>query len=161
MNAVHYLESLKGVDSSRIGVVGLSMGGGVAVKISLMLENVEALVLLAPALHFPQLMKRDEVKPVNGYVYMGAHRLKVDNALELAGFTVIESAPKIKAPTLIIHAVDDGVVPINQSRRFYKDLRVEKRFVELSGGHVFNDYKARERLITEVRNWFISHIPLE
>jgi len=162
LNAARYLSGRPEVNSAKIGLIGLSMGGGVAVKVAATLENVGAVVLLAPALYWPQLARgMAGVKPEEGYIYMGALRLKVENAIEMTQFSVIELAPEIKAPTLIIHATDDNVVPISQSRKFIEGLNVEKRLLEVSGGHVFNDYKVREMITGEIKKWLASHLPLE
>ncbi|MCC6003073.1 MAG: prolyl oligopeptidase family serine peptidase [Thermofilum sp.] len=65
----------------------------------------------------------------------------------------------MKAPTLIIHAVDDMVVPISQARRFYEKLKVEKKFIEIEhGGHVFENYNVRRRIEREVLDWVKRHL---
>ncbi len=156
-NAIKYI--MKKTGAERVGVVGLSMGGGVAVKVSANSEHVGALALLSPALDFPSLSIKKYFKEEQGYVYFGALRLKKRNAQELLGFSVMNLAIELVAPTLIIHSVDDELVPISQARDFYRLLRAEKKFVELKkGGHVFNDYYIRQRVIEEVTSWMKRHL---
>lgn len=159
-NAVSFLKSLPSVDASRFAVIGLSMGGGVAVNLAAGREDVAALVLLSPALDWPELAARvPQPKIEGGYVYMGPHRMRVDCIAETMKFTVMDLADQVKAPTLIIHAVDDAVVPISQSKRFYEKLKVEKKFVEIErGGHVFDDYNVRRRIEAEILDWIRRHL---
>jgi len=158
-NAAAFLKTLDGVDASRFAVVGLSMGGGVAVSLAAGREDVAALVLLAPALDWPELAQRIPQPPVReGYVYMGALRLRAERAAETMRFSVMHLAEEVKAPTLIVHAVDDEVVPIGQARRFYEKLRVEKKLLEVRAGHVFNDYHVRREIEREVLSWIRAHL---
>jgi len=159
-NAASFLKSLPSVDGSRFAVIGLSMGGGVAVSLAAGRDDVAALVLLSPALDWPELAARvSQPKIEGGYVYMGPHRLRVDCVTETMKFTVMDLAEQVKAPTLIIHAVDDVVVPISQSKRFYEKLKVEKKLVEIErSGHVFDDYNVRKRIEAEVLDWIKRHL---
>jgi len=86
-------------------------------------------------------------------------KLKVECVTETTKFTVMDLAERVKAPTLIIHAADDAVVPISQSKRFYEKLKVEKKFVEIErSGHVFDDYNVRRRIEAEVLDWIKKHL---
>jgi len=156
VNAVRYI--VGETNSRNVGLVGLSMGGGVAVRVSTTLEEVKALALLSPALDFTQLTSRIPFRLEKGYMYLGALRLKAANAVRLFKFSVMELAPRVQVPTLIIHAVDDEIVPIDQARRFYERLEVEKRLIEVRGGHVFNDYHVRQRVLSEIAEWMKEHL---
>lgn len=157
-NAADYLKRLGRVDAGEMGVVGLSMGGGVSVKLAAEREDVAALVLLSPALDFTELASAVRPRSEGGYVYLGALRLKAENAVELSGFSVMDLAERVRAATLIIHAVDDKVVPASQARRFYERLRCEKKMVEVRGGHVFEDYGVRREVVGEVVAWLRDHL---
>lgn len=157
-NALRHLKAWEKVDGSRIAVVGLSMGGGVAVKLAAGREDVAALVLLSPALDWPELVGRAPFKVEGEYVYMGALRLRVENAMENIKFSVMDLVERVVAPTLVVHATDDEVVPLSQAKRFYEGLKVEKKFVEVRGGHVFNDYGVRRLIESEVLSWISGHL---
>jgi len=138
----------------------LGLGGGVAGGLAAGRDDVAALVLLSPALDWPELAARiPQPKVEGGYVYMGPNRMKVECVTETMKFTVMDLAERVKAPTLIIHAADDVVVPISQSKRFYEKLKVEKKFVEIErSGHVFDDYNVRRRVEAEVLDWIKKHL---
>lgn len=160
LNAASFLKTLPGVDASRFAVIGLSMGGGVAVSLAASVDSVAALVLLAPALDWPELAQRmPQPPPVKeGYVCMGPNRMRIEKIAETMKFSVMHLAEQIKAPTLIVHAVDDQVVPISQAKRFYDKLKVEKKFLEVRAGHVFDDYHVRREIEREVVAWIKAHL---
>ncbi|MCX8183713.1 MAG: alpha/beta fold hydrolase, partial [Crenarchaeota archaeon] len=83
-NAASHLKSLGEVDASRLAVIGLSMGGGVAVKTVAGRDDVAALVLLSAAFHFPDLVVLVPLRQEGGYVYLreGTMRMKAENWLE-------------------------------------------------------------------------------
>lgn len=160
-NAAGFLKNVPEVDGTRFGVVGLSMGGGVAVSLAAGREDVGALVLLSPALDWPELFQqaRGFFRAEEGYVYWGPNRMRDVYAMETMNFSVMGLAEEIKAPTLIIHSIDDMVVPISQAKRFYEKLKVEKKFIEIEhGGHVFDDYNVRRRIEQEVLDWVKRHL---
>lgn len=160
MSALSFLKTISNIDSSKLAIIGLSMGGGVAVKLAAGRDDVSALILLSPALDWPQLApKSQEAVQVEGeYVYMGPHRMRIEKIMETMNFTVMDLAQEIKAPTLIVHALDDETVPISQPKRFYEQLRTEKKFLEVTGGHVFNNYQVRRRIEQEILSWISSHL---
>ena len=52
--------------------------------------------------------------------------------------SVIDEAPKIKVPWLLVHGSEDDVVPIQESREIFARANEPKHFVELKGAnHVF------------------------
>lgn len=162
-NAANFLKNLTSIDNSRFAIIGLSMGGGVAVNLAANRDDIAALVLLSPALDWPELTSTLSQWKVEGdYVYMSPpgspsprlYRMKINCATEMMKFSVMGLAELIKAPTLIIHAIDDIVIPISQARRFFERLKAEKKFIEIEhGGHVFEDYDTRRRIEKEILDW--------
>ncbi|MEM1509528.1 MAG: alpha/beta fold hydrolase, partial [Thermofilaceae archaeon] len=151
LNAASYLKSLTRVDATRFAVVGLSMGAGIAVSLASNRDDVAALILLSGGYGLrgrpPIGMEKD------GYFYLGALRRKAECVREDADFSVMELAERVRAPTLVIHSVDDEVAPISRAKEFYEKLTGEKKFVEVRGGHVFNDYHVRRQVESEVLAW--------
>lgn len=161
-NAVKYLKNLESVDASRLALVGLSMGGGIAAKVAAARSDIAALVLLSAGLDWLELWPlRGYVSRVvleGGYVYESWYRMRIDNLRDSLRFSAMDDAERVRAPTLMVHAVDDTLVPIDHARRFYERLKAEKRLLEVSGGHVFWDYHLRRRIIAEVVAWIRAHL---
>ena len=92
-----WLAELGQVDASRIALVGRSLGSGVAVQVAKE-RPVHSVVLITPYDSILAIAKRRfRVMPIE---YMLRHR-----------FESIKYAPSLKAPTYILRAFDDDVVP--------------------------------------------------
>jgi len=154
-NAVRYVESV--LRPRRLGLIGLSMGGHVAVKTAHRLgDKVSSLVLLAPGIDLGKLVEVaiNIVPRVGDFYIFGPLRLRREGVESLAKSNAMDLAEEIKAPTLIIHAKNDEVVPYAQSAEFYNRLRAEKKLVLLEeGGHVFATPASRLRVLEEVTEW--------
>lgn len=94
---VDWLAARAHVDASRIAVVGRSLGSGVAVQVAKE-RPVHSVVLITPYDSILALAKRKfRVMPIE---YMLRHR-----------FESIKFAPALKAPTYVLRAASDDVVP--------------------------------------------------
>ncbi|MCS0597184.1 alpha/beta hydrolase [Massilia agri] len=92
-----WLAALGQVDASRIAVVGRSLGSGVAVQVAKE-RPVHSVVLITPYDSILAIAKRRfRVMPIE---YMLRHR-----------FESIKYAPSLKAPTYVLRALEDDVVP--------------------------------------------------
>lgn len=92
-----WLAALGQVDAARIAVVGRSLGSGVAVQVAKE-RPVHSVVLITPYDSILAIAKRRfRVMPIE---YMLRHR-----------FESIKYAPSLKAPTYVLRAFEDDVVP--------------------------------------------------
>ena len=147
-------------DVSRLGILGLSMGGAVAINIASKDQGIKAIALLSPAINFKEtsVKKAIERQLDSEFFYWGPFRLKT-KCLESFNVDLTNKAEQISAPTLIIHAVNDETVPFKQSETFFKKLHCIKKIVEINeGGHVFYTYRSRTKVIEEAVEWFLTHL---
>ncbi|MCS7104844.1 MAG: alpha/beta fold hydrolase [Thermofilaceae archaeon] len=154
-NAIQFLKTLDKVDASRFAIVGLSMGGFVATRVAAGRSDIAALVLLSTS-PFAPFERRWERFQRGEYVYFGALRIRVEGLEDLVSSP--ELASLIKAPTLQIHAVDDEAVPLDRAKASFEALNVKKKFLEVKGGHVFNDYNVRREVEAVVLSWIREHL---
>jgi len=154
-SAVRYVEAV--LRPRRVGLLGLSMGGHVAVKTAHRLgDRVSSLVLLAPAIDFGRLIEEaiERVPRVGDFYVFGPLRLRREGVESIVRSNAMDLAEEIRAPTLIIHAKNDEAVPYTQSVEFYSRLRSEKKLVLLEeGGHIFATPASRLRVLEEVTEW--------
>ncbi|WP_449463529.1 alpha/beta fold hydrolase [Tardisphaera miroshnichenkoae] len=155
-NAFAYASSLDFVDKERMGLLGLSMGGYIAVKLASEV-NAKSVVLISPGLRVP--MRNVNVPTRDGYIYMDALRIKAENArkaMQRMSGEAYELAPGLNQPFLVIHAKDDPVVPFSSSEGFIERLGSKnKRLLSFEkGGHVLSDYDIRRKAYSEIVNWF-------
>jgi len=158
-NAIRYVENV--FKPSKIGILGLSMGGHIAVKTAYRFrDKISSLILLAPAIDIGKLVEQAIAKlpKINEYFVFyifGAYRLKKEGVESIVKSNAMDLAENITSPTLLIHAKNDEVVPHTQSIEFYNRLRIEKKKLVLldEGGHVFSTITSKSRVIQEIVEW--------
>ena len=120
-----YLVSTRGVAPGRIVIYGWSLGGAVAARLAATLppDQQPAAVVIASA--FSSLGD------------MAAHHYPLFPTRLLLRFDypTAADAARIRRPTLVIHSVDDEIVPFAQGRRIFDAITAEKLFLQASGGH--------------------------
>lgn len=110
-----------------VSLIGSSMGGYLAALYASRHPEVERLVLLAPAFHFPQRWP-EELGPDKTAEWQRTGRLEVfhygENRPRHVGWQLIEDArgfaaePSFTQPALIFHGLGDTVVPHAYSEAF-------------------------------------------
>lgn len=165
-----------------VSVVGLSMGGALALKFAAQRAGLPALVLLAPYIDMPTAIKRIAATseywgwllpyfasgggrsihdPVAAEQGLG-HGVFTPNALR-ALYEVMTDAttalPLIKSPTLVIQSREDNrIAPASAERAFAQLGAREKRLIWTEGaGHVITVDYGRERVFELVAEWLTTH----
>ncbi|MCD6509654.1 MAG: alpha/beta fold hydrolase [Thermoprotei archaeon] len=151
--------------NDRIGVVGLSLGGAVAIHLatSSLKDFIRCVVLLSPAIDFREICVRLRAgisSETSDFAYLGPQRIRLKGLSNICSFNGLEYAVQMSAPTLIIHAKDDSVVPYTQSTKFFKALHIQDKELILleEGGHVFSTYESRRSAIKQCTSWLIRHL---
>jgi dienelactone hydrolase len=127
--AFEYLNARKGVDSSRIGVMALSMGGYYAPRIAAFEHRYAA--CLAWGAHFDYhevWVHRRKVLESGGTIASSAMwqlpwvlgKPDMNSAMEKCkAYTLAGVAEKIRMPICITHGQDDNIVPVDMAHRLY------------------------------------------
>jgi carboxylesterase len=162
----------------RVGVVGLSMGGALAVRLAARHRELPALVLLAPYLEMPPglrriaraaplwgrllpyLRSRDprsirdqrEIALNRGYGVLSAGALAT---LERIVRAASADLPWVASPTLLIQSREDNRISPHAAERAYARLGArERRLMWTEGaGHVITVDFGREAVIEETAGW--------
>jgi pimeloyl-ACP methyl ester carboxylesterase len=115
----------KSYEPSRLVLYGESLGTGVAVRLATE-RQVAGLVLDAP------YTSTVDVASLT-YWFIPVTWLMWDQ------FRSIDIIKQVKAPILILHGDQDGIIPISLGERLYQAAPEPKRFVRLKGlGHITN-----------------------
>ncbi|NUQ21031.1 MAG: alpha/beta fold hydrolase [Gemmatimonadaceae bacterium] len=163
-------------------VVGLSMGGALAIILAAETPTMPALALIAPYVSMPRRARFvARFHPIWGvitpYFRSGGERSIHDESERARnrGYGVLTpgllfelsrvvrrvqtSLPRIKSPTLVIHGLNDERIPPDAAEREYARLGApEKRLVWLDqGGHVLTVDHGRDRVIGLVVDWLARH----
>lgn len=172
----HEYDELRAIHE-HVAVVGLSMGGALAIALAAERE-VEALVLLAPYVEMPPLVDRlAKTSRFWGWLFpyfstrgqesihdpqaakegLG-HGILTPAALRAIAEVVRaadEALPRVKAPTLIIQSREDNRIPPEIAERGFARLGAQvKRFVwTIGAGHVITVDFGRERVFELTAQW--------
>jgi carboxylesterase len=175
-------ESLR-LKHDRVAVVGLSMGGALAVTLASH-HDIDALVLLAPYLamppfarrmaetshawgwllpYFSSLGNRSIRDPVAASRALG-HGILTPNALR-AFYDVVrdaaEALPRVKAPALVIHSRGDNRISQESAEQAFARLGSrDKRLVWTNGAaHVITVDYGHERVSALTADWLEHRLP--
>jgi dipeptidyl aminopeptidase/acylaminoacyl peptidase len=123
--AAEWLASLPGVDPERIGVLGFSQGGQVALLAGSRTKRIKAIVAYYPVTDI------DRWKVTTSHPTIPDYIRYVCEPGGSAFRSPVYVARKIEAPVLLIHGDRDTRVPTEQSIKLKETLERLKRTVEL------------------------------
>jgi carboxylesterase len=167
-----------------VAVVGLSMGGALAVRLAVRDRRVPAVVLLAPYLEMPKRLRRvaaaswiwgaitpfvrsrdprsirdpAEVALNRGYGFISAAALRSLVAISDAARGDLS---RLQLPALVVQSRDDNRISAEACERAFAEITARHRkLVWVEGaGHVITVDYGRERVFAEVAEWLERWIP--
>ena len=164
------IDLLKQQGYRRIGLMGSSFGGLVAILTASQRTDLACLALKCPVVDFAEELRlgfgddemarwkaTDTIPNIMG----GPDRIRLryafyDDALRRIAY---DPARSISAPTLIVQGDKDEHVPLHQSRHLYDALRVKKQLEMLSGAdHQFTKGEDFKQMTTLIADWLVSHL---
>ena len=126
----------------RICYAGHSMGGAVGVLRASSDSRIRLLVSLAGMVHIKAFAQREfgSVKPGEGFMWdeptCPLSQAYMEDMARIN--SVVDLAPQIKAPWLLMHGTEDDVVPIQDSNDIFRKANDPVELVEIKGAsHVF------------------------
>ncbi|MBI1941493.1 MAG: alpha/beta hydrolase, partial [Acidobacteria bacterium] len=154
VDAVKFFRRQKGIDATRVGLCGLSLGGLVAAAIAHR-ARVKALVLWS-ALARPELLRSlaaSLAQPIpgsSGAVEYDAREISPRFLASLGGIVPLKLLARYRQPTLIIHPEKDQSVPASHAEDFFLASGApNKQTIIVDGAdHTFNSL-AWERDVIE------------
>jgi hypothetical protein len=119
--AYSYLTRQRGVPATRVILAGRSLGSAVAVELATRVDAAGVLMFSAI----------DSVPRTAGrlFPYVPAAFLTRNR------FDSCNKVPTLHIPIVMIHVVDDELVPVSTARTMFREIRAPKKFVETDGGH--------------------------
>ncbi len=151
------IDAVKKAGYGEIIYVGHSMGGAVGVIRAASDDRINRLVSLAGMVHTNLFLEVEfgDVIPDAGYMWEDEDcPLSTTFAEDMREIDdVLDKAPAIHVPWLLVHGDEDDVVPIDQSREIFGKANEPKKLVELPGvDHVFSD-AGLQPMIQAVTSW--------
>ena len=126
--AFDYLLTKDDVDSRRIALIALSMGGYYAPRAVAFEKRYAACIVWAPEWDLSEFWeKRPDDYPLGLHLMwvMGVDNMKAARE-KLRDFYLKDVAPLIECPTLVLHGQNDQQVPVSHATRLYDALRCPK-----------------------------------
>ena len=148
------LDHLKGY---AVCYVGHSMGGAVGVLRASEDDHIQLLVSLAGMVHTKAFAQREfgDVTPDEGFMWdepdCPLSQAYMDDLTQIN--TVVDLAPQIDVPWLLVHGDEDDVVPIEDSRDILAKANDQTQLIRLqSANHVFSD-ESTPVMVERVSAW--------
>lgn len=165
-----------------VALVGLSLGGALAVRFAAEHHDIRGLVLLAPYLDMPAFVRRMAATSrywgwfVPYFSSRGAESIRdpgaasmalghglltpaILRAIQEAVDSAAESLPRVRSPALVIQSREDNrISPESAERAFGRLGSPVKKFVWTSGaGHVITVDYGHERVFALTAAWLEAH----
>jgi len=157
----------------RIGLVGSSFGGLVAILTAAERRDIACLALKCPVVDFaeelrltfgPEELARWQATDTIPNIMGGPDRVRLrydfyeDSLMQIA----YGPAERIIAPTLIVQGEQDECVPLHQSLRLHNALGGPKRLDLLPGAdHQFTQEEDFRQMTTSINDWLLTHLSAE
>jgi len=154
----------------RIGLMGSSFGGLVAILTAAKRTDLRAVALKCPVADFAEVLRlelgeagmdtwkqRGEIPDVTG----GPRPLRLHYALyeDCLGYDAYKAAESMHAPVLAVQGDCDELVPLHQSRRLMDGIRTDKRLEILKeADHGFTKREDFLRMTELIASWMIQHL---
>jgi pimeloyl-ACP methyl ester carboxylesterase len=149
----------------KIGVLGSSMGGTVALLFAAEEQNVAALVTIAAPVHPERFSERlstpedTEQWRAQGFIEYHGRRLNVSLLHDLEVLDVPKAARKISCPVLVIHGDKDDIVPVEEGHELFAELAAPKRLCIIEGsGHRLTEPAHLQKALAESIDWLTQNL---
>ncbi|MBA7696974.1 hypothetical protein ES703_105632 [subsurface metagenome] len=148
-----------GIEATRLGVIGSSFGGMVA--LAARDDRIKAMVALATPYSIP-LPSQEELGHIRekGYFELeSGRRLGIDFYNDLCQYNILDEVGKIHCPLFIIHGSLDEVVPVENAYKLYSHANEPKRLEVIEGAnHSLDNPGNLEKVISLSLEWFKTYL---
>jgi dipeptidyl aminopeptidase/acylaminoacyl peptidase len=168
--AVAFLKDFEGIDRTRVGLLGMSLGGSVAACAAAD-AGAKSLALWAPWAFTDYLVERGGEVFKDPYAWLPPNfkdavkkRGRVDIGGYMRGKAFFESLAltdplreiaRYKGPVLIIHGSEDQVVSPSNSEFLYDSVQGTRRLIIIDDAdHTFSSCHWEQQVIQATRDWF-------
>ena len=121
LTAYRHLTETRGVPADRIILAGRSLGSAVAVELATRVPSAGVL-LLSVLDSVPAAAER--LYPWAPVHWLSSHR-----------FETVTKAERVRVPVLLVHAVNDRLIPLDAARALFARFPGPKLMLETGGGH--------------------------
>lgn len=153
---IKYLKSRNDINNGKIGLIGWSWGGALAIIYASKYQAVSCLDLWAPGT-FKETWGNafiNEIKSRKSWDVYGTTMFK-KQILDDLKYDVFKLIKKIKVPIQITNGTEDVNVPFANAKKLYSTANKPKRLVKIKGAdHYFRLEKQKNKLTNSSIVWF-------
>lgn len=155
--ALQFLHESRKVDVNRLGVIGSSFGGMVALAAHD--KRVKAMVIMATPYRLSALGELKLSRELGTYYELpSGRRLKENFFKDLERYDLLDAVKKAP-PILIIHGSLDELVPVGHALKIYEAAREPKRIAIIEGAdHTFSKTEHLNKAIDLTIKWFKQYL---
>lgn len=154
----------------RLGLIGSSFGGLIAILAASQRKDLSALALKCPVGDFPEVLRLE-------FGETGIDRWRLGNTIpdvtggtrpvpllfrfyeDCLAYDVYKTAESITTPTLIVQGGCDELVPLHQSRRLFEAINAAKDLKILEGAdHGFTKADDFRTMATMLADWMLNSL---
>ena len=166
-----------GLEPSAVGLLGHSMGGGVAILRAARDRSIQALVTWASVARFGRLWRDDQIADWRRTGKLDVVNQRTGDVLPLypdilddlernrASLDVLRAARDVGAPWLIAHGSADEAVPVSDARELSAEAPGATSLILERAGHTFGikhpwsgSTEAFDRLLEATLDWFSRYL---
>ncbi len=156
---LNYLEKQ---ERNNFAILGSSFGGIIGICVAAEDDRINSLSLRSPVTYpenlLPDLRRRVKEEGRVKIEEMSDSWMDRKFFQDLDSYDMEKKINQLNIPTIVFHGTSDDIVPIRNSRRFFREIDVEKDLVEFEGeGHVFS-IQIDSRVLDRTASWFSKHI---
>jgi len=164
LEALKFLARQKRVNSRRLALIGMSMGGAIAAHVVAREKSrIKTLVLWAPVAEgagiLDELSTPEAVASLaqTGIADYEGNLVGVQFIRQFAEMKPLREIVKSRCPVLIVHGSGDETVPVQHADMYERALRASKRLIKKviieRADHTFTKHIWETRVIDETLDW--------
>lgn len=166
LTVIDWLQAQAGIDRTRLGLIGLSLGGLVSACTAARSSQIKALCLWAATAHMGQRM-RERTTPEaaqfleqHGYIDLGGNRVGRAFLDVAAQVNPLREAQEYSGKALIVHGTADPTVPLEEAHEYAAALKncSPKLHLIPEADHTFNRMDWEADLIDTTMQWFKKNL---
>ncbi len=160
--AVDFLSDKILSESSPIGIIGLSVGGGAAIHAAAFDDRIQSVVTIGALASPVDVMRLEFQKrhiPFYPLGWLSIKYLQFKLGINFAEIAPVNNIGKVRAKILLIHGENDTVIPVEQGKRLQRAGNAERTSLWIVPGKNHTDCVEHPEFRSRVKTFLQETIP--
>lgn len=155
-SAIDFIEDLPGIDSSRVGIYGQSLGGYYVVRASAFEPRIKAAVASAGPFSIADHWDRLTSITRTGYQYRTGAQNEAETLERIRELDLSGVAERVACPLLVLHGTKDELVPFTDAERIAREAKNATLRIYENGNHSLSNRHFEVR--TGMADWMAQQL---